>query len=195
VHPLAAFKHEIDGGAAGSRKTERTDLAFAHHADGATSAYQFEPLYGVTETRMTAGQPEIVGTSIWNDVMPLIRYCTGDFGHIDHSGRCAAIEGRLHEFVVDQDGNCIPGLALALEASSWEFVHMCQIRQCKRGEITLMVVPRHGTLTTEQKAALAAAPRRYWGSKIHISVEEVSAIASAPGGKRRFVVSELAARG
>jgi phenylacetate-CoA ligase len=175
--------------------TERTNLAFAHHAGGVTSAYQLEPLYGVTETRMTAGQPEIVGTSIWNDVMPLIRYCTGDFGRVDDNGRCDAIEGRLHEFVVDRDGNRIPGVTLALEASSWDFVSTCQIRQCRRGEITLMVVPRQGALTAAQKAALADAPRRYWGSRVDISVEEVSNIAPSPGGKRCFVVSELAARG
>jgi hypothetical protein len=72
-------------------------------------------------------------------------------------------------------------------------VRECQIRQCKRGEITLVVVPKETALSAEQKRILAAGPRRCWGSRFAIEVHEAAPIERLPGGKRRFVVSELLA--
>lgn len=176
--------------------TERTNLAFAHHQRGHTSAYQFEPLYGWNETRLTSdGQPEIVGTSAWNEVMPLIRYCTGDFADIDERGQCPEILGRVHEFVLDRDGNRLPGLTIALEAATWDFVRSCQIRQREPGKLTIAVVPRNGPLTPEQKAELLAAPLQHWGSRFEMDVAEVPELARAPGGKRQFVVNDFRAAG
>jgi phenylacetate-CoA ligase len=55
----------------------RTHLAFALHADGATSPYRLETLFGFTETPGHDGA--IAGTSLWNEAMPLIRYRAADF--------------------------------------------------------------------------------------------------------------------
>jgi phenylacetate-CoA ligase len=131
--------------------TERTNLAFADCRRAQIGEYRFEPLYGITENRWDKGHAEIVGTSCWNDVMPLIRYRTDDFGVIDGSGTCAAIDGRGNEFLVDRSGNPVPGLLITIDAATWEDVRLCQVCQSKPGAITLLVVARRGVLQQERK--------------------------------------------
>ena len=167
---------------------ERTNLAFASHVDGVTSAYLFHPLYSCSENRVADGRAEIVGTSLWNDVMPLIRYRTGDYGLIEPDGRCAAIDGRGHEFLVDRYGNHIPGLAIVIDESTWDFVRLYQVRQTRPGAISLAVVGRHGPLSAAQKGFLHNAQRRRWGGFFDIDIQEESDIPLAPNGKRRLVV-------
>ena len=167
---------------------ERTNLAFASHVDGVTSPYLFHPLYGCSENRLADGRAEIVGTSLWNDVMPLIRYRTGDYGLIEPDGRCAAIDGRGHEFLVDRYGNHIPGLAIVIDESTWDFVRLYQVRQTRPGAISLAVVGRHGPLSAAQKGFLQHAQRRRWGGFFDIAIEEESDIPLAPNGKRKLVV-------
>jgi phenylacetate-CoA ligase len=170
--------------------TERTNLAFATCTGARSGPYRFESLYGVTETRPYEGRSEIVGTSLWNVSMPLIRYCTRDFAAIDAQGRCDAIQGRLQEFVVDRHGNRLPGLTIALDAASWDFVKACQLYQREPGKVTLRVVPRRQGLSPDQVRALLAEPVRHWGRGIEFDCVEVAEIGSTPGGKRRFVVNE-----
>jgi phenylacetate-CoA ligase len=171
--------------------TERTNLAFASHDGTTASQYQFQALYGWNENRVRLGRHEIVGTSLWNETMPLIRYCTGDYAVVDSHGRCGGIEGRLQEFVLDRHGNRLPGLMIALDACTWHFIKACQLYQRECGKVTLRVVPRHGGLGPHERAALLAGPIRYWGRDIEFDCVEVSDIAAGPGGKRRFVVSDI----
>ena len=109
--------------------TERTNLAFASYRQGAIGPYRFDQLYAVNENRIRGGRAEIVGTSLWNDLMPLIRYCSDDFGAIDAAGNCALIEGRAQEFLFARDGNRIPGLSIVIDEATWDFVRLYQIRQ------------------------------------------------------------------
>jgi phenylacetate-CoA ligase len=171
--------------------TERTNLAFASHEKNKTSPYQFINSYAVNENRLNGGHFEIVGTSLWNDVMPLIRYCTGDFGIIEASGMCATIDGRDQEFVTDISGNRVPGLTIAIAADAWDWVRTCQIRQSKVGAIAVYVVPRHGHLTSRQTSVLRNALQKRWGGMFEICVVEVPEIEPGPGGKRRFVINDV----
>jgi phenylacetate-CoA ligase len=170
--------------------TERTNLAFALHTDGSTSPYRFEPLYGWTETLAHGGRNEIVGTSLWNEVMPLIRYRTADCAALDAAGRCTAIEGRLQEYVLDRHGNRLPGLMIALDACTWDFIKSCQLYQREPGKVVLRIVPRR-PLSQAERGVLLAGPRRHWGMAMEFDCVEVPEIPAAPGGKRRFVVNEL----
>lgn len=173
--------------------SERTNLAFLKVDDTGASDYRFDALYGWNENRMDGERPEIVGTSLWNDVMPLIRYRTNDYGLIGADGRCAAIEGRGHEFLVDRSGKRIPGLSIVIDEVTWDFVRLYQVRQIKPGAITLAVVPRHGSLNDEQKAFVLDAQQRRWGGFFDISLQEEKDIPLGANGKRKLVVSELAA--
>jgi phenylacetate-CoA ligase len=172
--------------------TERTNLAFSSWEGGASSPYRFQPLYGFSENRMVDGLAEIVGTSLWNDVMPLIRYRTGDFGLIDARGQCAAIDGRDQEFVIDRYGNRISGLSIMIEAETFDFVRIYQIRQSAPGLITIAVVPRHGPLTREQRQQLLDIQLKYWGPQFDIGLDEVDDIPASASGKRQFVITNCA---
>jgi len=171
--------------------SERTNLAFADHGEDGLGGYRFQPLYGWSENRIDEDRCEIVGTSLWNDVMPLIRYRTGDYGRIDAHGRCAAIDGRGQDFLVDRAGHRIPGLAIVIDEVTWDFVRLYQVRQRRPGAITLAVVPRHGTLSADQRAFVLDAQRRRWGGFFDIALQEESDIPLAPNGKRKLVVSAL----
>jgi phenylacetate-CoA ligase len=171
--------------------TERTSLAFASHRDGVTGPYRFEPLYALHENRLAGGRSEIVGTSLWNDLMPLIRYCSDDFGTIGADGVCPLIEGRRQELLVARDGTRIPGLSIVIDEATWDFVRLYQVRQRVTGAITLCVVARHWRLSEQQKRFVLDAQVRRWGGWFDIALEEVDDIPLAPNGKRQLVISEV----
>lgn len=174
--------------------TERTNLAFASWRDDSSGPFRFQSLYGVYENRRNNGCDEIVGTSCWNDVMPLIRYCTNDFGTIDEFGSCPAIDGRGQEFLLDRNGNRIPGLGIVVDAAIWDYVRLYQVRQRKAGEIRISVVARRGSLSPEQKKFVLDAQRKRWGSLFEIGLDEVADIPLTSNGKRQFVINELHGR-
>lgn len=168
-------------------QSERTNLAFAGYHAGVYRPYRFEPLYAVTENRFEGASAEIVGTSLWNDVMPLIRYRTNDFGKVDANGLCELIDGREQEFLIDRTGNRIPGLSVVIDEVTWDFVRLYQIRQQRPGAIKLAVVGKHGPLSPEQREFVLNAQLKRWGSFFEIDLEEVADIPLAPNGKRKLV--------
>lgn len=171
--------------------TERTNLGFAEGSGGVCSAYRFNRLYAVNENRLNAHGAEIVGTSLWNDVMPLIRYRTGDYGTIGADGACQAIDGREQDFLLDRTGRRIPGLTVIIDPDTWDFVRTWQIWQSRPGAVTIALVPRAGTLTSAQQQLVLARQRERWGEFFDISVQVVPEVVRAPGGKHRFVVSNV----
>jgi len=180
--------------------TERTGLAFATHWRGVTGPYRFEPLYAVHENLAATGATgasdvngscELVGTSLWNDLMPLIRYRSGDFGTLDAGGFCPAIDGRAQEFLLARDGTRIPGLSIVIDEATWDFVRLYQIRQNAPGAITLCVVARAGRLSAAQKQFVLDAQLRRWGGWFDIGIEEVDDIPLAANGKRQLVVTKI----
>ncbi|UMR28361.1 hypothetical protein MJ904_14380 [Massilia sp. MB5] len=168
-------------------QSERTNLAFASYHGGVFQPYRFEPLYAVTENRLQGETAEIVGTSLWNDVMPLIRYCTNDFGLVRADGVCEKLEGRDQEFLIDRFGNRIPGLSIVIDEVTWDFVRLYQVRQQQAGAIRLAVVGKHGALSGEQREFVLGAQLKRWGSFFDIDLEEVADIPLAPNGKRKLV--------
>lgn len=169
--------------------TERTNIAFAKYQNGKLGPYIFQDLYGISENRTVNGREEIVGTSLWNDVMPLIRYCTNDFGAIDDQSYCWTIEGRNQEYLIDRFGNRIPGLSIVIDEVTWDFVRFYQVRQTEAGRISIAVVPRSGPLTEAQASFILGAQLKRWGSFFDISLEQVADIPLTSGGKRRLVVT------
>lgn len=172
--------------------TERTNIAFARYQEGKLGPYVFDPLYGISENRNVGGRAEIVGTSLWNNVMPLIRYCTNDFGAIDQAGNCPVLDGRDQEFLIDRFGNRMPGFAIVIDEVTWDFVRLYQVQQKEAGRITLAVVPRQGSLTQTQAEFVLDAQIKRWGSFFDITLSEVEDIPLTVAGKRRLVVSEVA---
>jgi phenylacetate-CoA ligase len=72
-------------------------------------------------------------------------------------------------------------------------VRLYQVRQQRPGEITLVVVPRHGSLNPEQRDFVLDAQLRRWGGFFDISLIEENDIPLAPNGKRKLVINDLRA--
>lgn len=171
--------------------TERTNMAFSSYSSGQIAPYQFVNLYGFNENRTVDGRSEIVGTSLWNDVMPLIRYCTNDFAYIDTDGKCTHLEGRNQEYLIGRANEKIPGLSIVIDEVTWDFIKYYQVRQFEVGKIQIAVVAKNGLLTKEQRDFVLNAQLKRWGSFFDVSLEQVEDIPLTKGGKRRLVVSEL----
>ncbi|MCV2357164.1 hypothetical protein LNV09_23720 [Paucibacter sp. B2R-40] len=171
--------------------TERTNIAFARYEGGEALRFQFDDLYGVNENRLINGRAEIVGTSLWNDVTPLVRYCTKDFGAIDAGGLCELIEGRSQEFLTDRFGGRIPGLSIVIDEVTWDFVRLYQVRQRKPGAISIAVVPRGDAMTEEQQKFVLDAQLKRWGSFFDVELELVNDIPLGKNGKRKLVQIDL----
>jgi phenylacetate-CoA ligase len=94
---------------------------------------------------------------------------------------------------VDRSGRRIPGLAIVIDEATWDFVRLYQVRQRRPGEITLAVVPRHGSLSSEQRAFVLEAQQRRWGGFFDIALQVENDIPLAPNGKRKLVINALSA--
>jgi phenylacetate-CoA ligase len=95
-------------------------------ADSAVDgAYRFLPSYSVNELRYVestddADVYDLIGTSLWNEAMPLIRYQTGDRFHLakgadtiavaDGRAPILSIAGRQGDYLVSPDGARLIGI-------------------------------------------------------------------------------------
>ena len=80
-----------------------------------TLTYELNPIYGHSENYSTdISDYEIVGTSYWNKVMPLVRYCTKDYGKIENN-TIAMLEGRSQEFLVTKNDDRLPGMSVSID--------------------------------------------------------------------------------
>lgn len=106
-------------------------------------SYRLDRLYAYNENRVDEyGNYEIVGTSYWNESMPLIRYCTQDFGKIDN-GTIELLEGRGQSFLTTIQGNKISGISLlAFEDYVWDYIESIQLVQEKVGHLIIRIIPK-----------------------------------------------------
>jgi phenylacetate-CoA ligase len=139
----------------------------------------------------------IVGTSLSNYVMPLLRYETGDVcGRPLASCPCgrdglivARIDGRQEDYVLLNDGSLLGRLDHVFK----DAVHIreAQIRQEKAGEIVLRVVPGTGW-SEDDELALLREFRMRAGDLLEVKIELCERLERTAAGKLRFVVSSLA---
>ncbi len=171
--------------------TERTSIAFRELRDGALTPYRLEPLYGFSENRLQNGLFEIIGTSLWNDVMPLIRYRTADYGRIAADGTISQLDGRGQDYLIDRQGQRIAGQMIRIDDHSWDLVRTYQVRQSHPGGCRILIVPRQEPLDSTQLRALQAWLQNQWGMHFDLTVEQVPDIPLTASGKRRQVICEL----
>lgn len=83
--------------------------------------YHLHPAVGICELVGRDVSPEVVGTSLLNDVMPLLRYRTGDVASGINNSPCdcgctwprlMGIQGRADDFIYRTDGTAIPPVVL-----------------------------------------------------------------------------------
>lgn len=170
--------------------------------------YFFWPLYGHLELLDVSGQPitspgvlgEITGTSFDNQVMPFVRYRTGDFGMwSDKPGHPALpgypvlerIEGRLQEFVVGADHRLISITTLgAAHFSELARAQAIQYEQHTPGHLLLNVV-LSTPLNDVERAGIQRAVREKTQGSCEVEVCEVTDIPRTGRGKHKMMVQHL----
>ncbi len=170
-----------------------------HSAD-----YHVWPTYGYFElldddgnSVNTPGQRgEIVGTGFINQVMPFIRYRTGD--HATYvANRCVAcgrehtiirdIRGhRVQEMLVAADGSALPWTALNMHDETFARVRQFQFAQAVAGRAILRVVPAEGFGQADMQRIYQSLDRKL-RNRIEFSIDLVESIELSSRGKAIYV--------
>lgn len=172
-----------------------------------TDDYHFFSEYGVLELLplqfegAAPGLCELVGTSLNNPAMPLVRYRTQDMGVPGPVGcsRCGrpyplvpSVEGRLQEFVQTADGRLISVTALV-----WGQHYACfgriakfQLEQSEAGVVTVRVV-RRKTFGLADEREIVERMATATGGQLRAVVTYVEDIPPTPSGKHKFLLQRL----
>lgn len=166
--------------------------------------YHVWPFYGFTELIGDDGQPvttpggrgEIVATGFLNDVMPFVRYRTGD--RATFAGRRCAACGREHlllrdirghrtqESLVARDGSLIAWTAINMHDDTFKNVKQVQFHQTEAGKATLRVLPQL-TFSDADRARILERLEAKLAGRLAVSLEIVETIALSRAGKAIYV--------
>jgi phenylacetate-CoA ligase len=161
--------------------------------------------YVVLETAASSGPPgepePIVLTSLWNYVMPFIRYRNEDYGGL-LSDTCNCGNnfplmrldvGRVSDNFIMPDGRVVHGQFFTHTMYRSEGIANFQFHQTAPDAITLWLVPGHGTAEARERVIQAAVEQIKTLSSLPIKVEvhEVDAIPVSPTGKHRYTRSDV----
>lgn len=147
------------------------------------------------------GRSVVVGTSLLNYAMPLIRYEINDIAE-PLEGTCpcgrehrlmSEVEMRAGDFLLTPEGSFLAPTGVAIAFNRSRGVASSQIVQDDPMHLTIRVVPDVG-FTSDDAAALIRGLRQWVGERMEIDVETVGEIARTANGKFKFVVSDLARR-
>jgi phenylacetate-coenzyme A ligase PaaK-like adenylate-forming protein len=162
----------------------------ALHVDEDFAAVEFVPQGHQTH--------KIVGTNFTNPITPFLRYQVEDVVTIDGGASCGCgrpgrtitrVDGRLEDYVVLGNGAKVGRMDHIFK--DLVNVREAQIRQSRRGEITIRVV-RMPDYTHDDELAIVSETEKRVGADTQVTLEYVERLERSPAGKLRFVVSELA---
>ena len=138
----------------------------------------------------------VLGTSVANWHQPFIRYDVGDLVTLAEDSACAC--GRPGRLIDEIDGRREDLIELASGAkvgrlnhvfNALEFLRESQIRQSRRGEVAIHVVPR-GEWTAEHERRLLAEAHARLGEDMRVTIAVESRLPRSAAGKLRLVVRE-----
>lgn len=168
---------------------EKSNLAWGSYINNEI-IYNFEKVYGVTENYLyTDGRREIVGTSYWDDIMPLIRYKTQDIGSI-LNGTMSNLDGRNQEYLIAKDGQLIPGFTVSIDKFTWDYVTNFQIIQNEPGKIEFHILPRKN-FTKEIEELILKSQNKKWGNFFEMKIILIREMPRTVGGKFRLIINNV----
>jgi phenylacetate-CoA ligase len=164
--------------------------------------YHLHPEYAVVEILGDDGRPtedfgHIVGTTLHNHVMPLLRYRISDRARWI-AGDCACgrryprIElssGKVEDQLYDLDGAPVSASIVTFAFKGLQHIRKSQVAQIGPGLWEVRLVPEAG-FGDADRAALLANVVRYISSRVEVSVRLVEDIALQPSGKFKWVAQE-----
>lgn len=168
--------------------------------------YHIFPEYGVVEVLKEDGSAatvedeagELVGTSLDNFAMPLIRYRTDDWAVIGRD-RCDCgrnykllkeTRGRRQDMLVGRLDNLISPTALNFHTDVFDRVLQVQFYQRERGKVELRIKRRHD-YNDQDSANILEALNEKMGDTVETTLQFVEEIPLSPRGKARLVIQEL----
>lgn len=159
--------------------------------------YHIQEDYSLVELVPTGKQSEIVGTHLFNEVMPLIRYKTGDLvkpseekcGCGSHFRTVEAIDGRACTYILTPEGYKISAANHIFHGV--ENILEGQLYQERREALVIKVVTSPG-FSDCNKAELIRNAKENTSARMKIVVEEVDRIHRGPNGKFQSIVNKLA---
>ena len=162
------------------------------------SHVEFFPVEGVSRVNGSDRLYEIVGTSFWNNVMPLVRYRTGDLIRLPAAWGAGELEelalglrsfrgvlGREQEIIVCPDGVRLTGLEST--PHEVERVLRIQVVQERLDAARIRVVPMRG-FTEDDAAKLLANARTKVPTGVELTVEVAHSLERTPRGKTPLIV-------
>ncbi|CAH7019665.1 Phenylacetate--CoA ligase family protein [Vibrio chagasii] len=172
--------------------TERNVIAFSEIVDNKV-VYKLNSLYCYYENNKTKVGYEIVGTSLWNKVMPLVRYRTKDYGLIEN-GIIKNLEGREQDFAITKSGDSLPVMSVSLDKYIWNYVDDIQLSQDEPGLITYNLVQKKNVKNFKDSDTLQSfkiSQENKWGSFFDLNFKFVDEIILTSSGKKKLFVSKL----
>jgi len=181
---------------------ERTTFAYSRFPEG----YYFLAGYGwlelhPVETTPEGVQYEIVGTSLWNCSMPLVRYRTGDLIVLPHGLTDAqreaiiwglqpfkGIQGRSGDFLFAPDGAVLMGIDHI--PRDVRHVARMQVIQETLNWVRILVLPLPGYSDADEVQILANA-RLKLPPTMRVQVEVVEQLERTSQGKTPFVIRKI----
>jgi phenylacetate-coenzyme A ligase PaaK-like adenylate-forming protein len=144
------------------------------------------------------GLREVVGTSFHNDLMPLIRYRTGDLvQEIGRSCPCGrtlpavdVIHGRSSEMLLTTDGRWLPPSALQEVLCGWELVQHAQVIQHDATHVEVRLVAS-AAAGEQLENTVAAAVCSILGTSMNVSVAFVDHLPQGATGKTALIANHL----
>jgi len=161
--------------------------------------------YGITEVVDDDGMPLppgepgwLVGTSLHNEAMPLIRYRTSDISAIleepcpcgRRSIRIADVATKAEDIVITPEGKMISPSVLTHPFKPFDDLEMSQVIQDRMDHVRIRLVSR-GTFGAEREADLVSRLQERLGPSMQIEVEYCDGIPREPSGKFRWVISQV----
>jgi len=162
--------------------------------------YHVVPEYGIVEFmrngRLAEEYFEIIGTSLNNDAMPLIRYRLGDIARVTNTScECGrvypvidGIVGRTDDYIVTPDGKLVGRLDHIFKGA--RNLIQAQIYQPNRQKIVLRIVPDK-TFTKKDGEKILQKLHDRVGEGIAFEIKHVSYIPRTRRGKIKSVISEV----
>jgi phenylacetate-CoA ligase len=161
------------------------------------------PEYGILEIvdddgNPTDGEGTIVGTSLFNRVMPLIRYRMNDTARWSHEAcECGRtypiierINGRLADQLFDIDGRAVNCTVIGFAFDGMRNIHKAQVVQNAVDRWTIRIVPAAGYSQADGNRVLAKLAQQV-SARVNAQIELVRDIPALPSGKYKWVVQEL----
>lgn len=167
--------------------------------------FRFVPTYSINELRYVepaedADIYELIGTGLWNEAMPFIRYRTGDQVRLRKGSDPQAVAagretflgviGRSGDFLIAPSGARLVGIDHIPRGVP--NVIRAQFIQESLEDVTMLVVPAPGFGEAQRRLILEHASRKLPPS-MRLRIETTSLLRRTRSGKTPLVISELRA--